>query len=96
MKLIGYKRKNNGKRISLAMYDFISFDDKNEYEPIYQDIQTSDSSVPVAENVVAGDGMKSEQEIIDSIVDAIVIKLGLDEYGAEEIQFIVESKFKTK
>ena len=74
MKIIGYKVKDIGatvlvnERISVETYNFMDGEFKQYYEPIYQDIQTSDSSVPVAENV--------EQSITPQPTDDELKKLG--------------------
>jgi hypothetical protein len=94
MKLIGYKRKYEfadsislSANISIATFNFYPPHIQSCYKPIYQNIQTSDSSVPVADNVeqslkeinnviipkeienVAGDGMKSKEEILSRLED---------------------------
>lgn len=80
-KLIEYKHKFTGKKITPDEYKLFSGKFNLEYyEPIYQDIQTSDSSVPVAENVVAGDEMKSAKEYFGK------------EYGFKHIERVVEMK----
>ena len=96
MKIIGYKVKDIGatvlvnERISVETYNFMDGEFKQYYEPIYQDIQTSDSSVPVAENVEQSITPQPTDDELWGNVFAKIKQYGLNNEVLNELK----SKFK--